>query len=96
MIDVDLRIKDNSITDAEAQRLRENIKFFCNTPKGSLPQNRGYGLDMSVLDEPFHIMRMKATVDILSGIQKYYGVRLSTIDVSADGQGGARVKLTIN
>ena len=95
MIDVELQTENNTMTDAAAELLKRNIIFFCNTPRGSLPQMRDFGFDFSVFDEPFPIFRMKATVDILSGIRAQYGIQPKTIDITADGNGGVKLKISI-
>lgn len=95
MVNVDLQIANNRMSKAAAELLKKNIMFFCNTPKGSLPQRRGFGLDWTMFDDPFPTFRARATVDILRGIQNEYGVRLSTIDISADNEGGVKVKISI-
>lgn len=91
----DIQITNNTIADAAVETLKKNIMFFCNTPKGSLPQMRGYGLDSSIIDEPFPIFRMKATVDIVSGIRKYYGIQISNINISALDNGERKIEISI-
>ena len=88
-------VESSKITDEETELQKKNIMFFCNTPKGSLPQMRDYGLDYSSIDEPFKIFRMKATVDIVTGIRKYYGVSLEAIDITANGKGGIQIKISV-
>lgn len=78
-----------------AANLQKNIIFFCKTPLGSLPQRRDFGIDYSILEEPFPIMRMKATVAIVSGLRKFYGVSVSKIDITADENGKVKIKITI-
>lgn len=95
MYNVQVNIKYSQMSDSEADVLRENIMFFCNTPKGSLPQNREYGLDSSIMDESFPILRMRATVDIVTGIRKFYKVNLTEIKVTADSEGGIKVKVCV-
>ncbi len=56
---------------------------------------RGYGLDFTILDEPFATLRMKATVDIITGVGNYYGVRINDINVTADGNGKTKIKIII-
>lgn len=95
MIEVTVQNTDKPMTEAEAKLFKKNFKFFCSTPKGSLPQNREYGLDYSIFDEPFPVLRMKATVDIISGIRKEYGVQIKTIDITANENGGIKIKVSI-
>lgn len=94
-VDVDVIVSDSRYKEREANALKQNIIFFCTTPKGSLPQNRGYGLDFTILDEPFAMLRMKATVSIITGVRNYYGVQINEINVTADVNGGTKIKITI-
>lgn len=95
MLDVDVTVSDSRFKEREANTLKQNIIFFCTTPKGSLPQMRGYGLDFTILDEPFSTLRMKATVDIISGVRNYYGVQINDIKVTADENGKTKIKIII-
>lgn len=95
MLDVDVTVSNSRFEEREANVLKQNIIFFCTTPKGSLPQMRGYGLDFTILDEPFSTLRMKATVDIISGVRDYYGVQINEIKVTADGNGKTNIKIII-
>lgn len=91
----DVQITNNTITNEAAETVRKNIMFFCKTPKGSLPQMRGYGLDYSIIEEPYQTFRMKATVDIVSGIRKYYGIQIKNINITADEKGRVKVEIGI-
>ena len=87
-----------SVSDTEkekAETLKRNIEFFCRTPKGSLPQMRDFGLDYSILDRPFGEMRMYATVDIITGIRKYYEIQITDINVTAETDGSVNINIKI-
>lgn len=95
MYNVELNANKKNMTDAEIEVLKKNIMFFCNTPKGSLPQNRGFGLDPTITDEPFPRLRMRATVDIVTGVRKFYNVQLTEINITANEEGNVKVKISI-
>lgn len=95
MYDVELNREYKDISDEELNALRRNIVFFCNTPRGSLPQNRDYGLDATIIDEPIQILKMRASVDIVTGVRKFFGVQITEINVTADENGHAKVKIKI-
>lgn len=95
MYKVELSANKKEMTDAEIETLKKNIMFFCSTPKGSLPQNRDFGLDPTITDEPFSHLRMRATVDIVTGVRKFYNVQLTEINITADENGGIKVKISI-
>lgn len=91
----DVNIANNTITDAAAEVLKKNIMFYCKTPRGSLPQMRGYGLDYSIIDEPFPIFRMRATVDIVTGLRDNCGVSVDTINITAGENGSVTINISI-
>lgn len=95
MYDLELTANKKELTTAEIKKLIEDIKFFCNTPKGTLPQNREFGLDQTILDESFPILRMKATVDIVTGVRKFFNINLTEINITANADGGIKVKICI-
>lgn len=92
---LDTEITNSTMTEEAAELIINNIKFFIRTPKGSLPFMRGYGFDYSIIDEPFQIFRMKATVDIVTGIRNYYGVTINTINITADENGNIKIMISV-
>lgn len=95
MYNVELNSNKKDMTDTKIEMLQKNIMFFCNTPEGSLPQNRDFGLDPTITDEPFPRLRMRATVDIVTGVRKFYNVQLTEINITADENGNIKVKISI-
>lgn len=89
------KIQNASLSDEEAEQLKKNISFFCSTPKGSLPQMRGYGIDFSVIGEGYEMAKRKLTVDIVSGVRDTFGVHISDIKVIADENGNYSAIITI-
>lgn len=88
--------------DAAAE-LAENINFFCNTPKGSLPQMRDYGLDYeNIIDRPPQQAKIRATVDIITGLRDYFDIGsdsgtfvINTITVTPQEDGRMKIYLKI-
>lgn len=93
--DIDIEIANGDTDTEAAEILKKNIIFFCNTPLGSLPQRREFGIDYSILDAPFQTLRMRATVDIISAVRKFYGVQICNINITADQHGGVKLKIII-
>ena len=83
------------VTLDEVLLLQKNIAFWLNTPRGSLPQMRDFGLNYDVIDEPLQTFKMKITVDTISKVRELYGVKIKTINVTADENGKATLKITI-
>ncbi len=91
----DIEISGMDSDDEKAEILAKNIMFFCSTPKGSLPQMRSYGLDYSAVSEPFKTFRVKASVDIISGVRRFYGINIKNIEINADENGGIKIKVSV-
>ncbi len=91
------------LTAAEAAELAENINFFCNTPKGSLPQMRDYGLDYAnIIDRTPQQAKTRATVDIITGLRNYFDIgsdsgtlAINTIIVTPQEDGSMKIYLKI-
>ena len=73
MFTVDLSVEKNQMTSDEVSLLQKNIAFWLNTPRGSLPQMRDFGLNYDVIDEPLQTFKMKITVDTISKVRELYG-----------------------
>lgn len=98
----DTELESDSLTAEEIAQLKENIDFFCNTPKGSLPQMREYGIDFDIFDKPFNVTKTRATVDIIKGLRKYYSIgieggklQIESIKITANTNGGMKLKIRI-
>ena len=91
-MEVDI-INNGVMTESEIAALQENISFFIQTPLGSLPQRRDYGINAEIFDEPFDSFRMKATVDIVTGLRKHCGVNPERIQITKNKDGQAKLKL---
>ena len=91
-MEVDI-INNGVMTESEIAALQENISFFIQTPLGSLPQRRDYGINAEIFDEPFDSFRMKATVDIVTGLRKHFGVNPERIQITKNKDGQAKLKL---
>ena len=95
MFTVDLSVEKTQMTSDEVLLLQKNIAFWLNTPRGSLPQMRDFGLNYDVIDEPLQTFKMKITVDTISKVRELYGEKIKTINVTADENGKATLKITI-
>lgn len=54
---------------------------------------RDFGLNYDVIDEPLQTFKMKITVDTISKVRELYGVKIKTINVTADENGKATLKI---
>lgn len=64
-------------------------------PEGKSTANACFGLNYDVIDEPLQTFKMKITVDTISKVRELYGVKIKTINVTADENGKATLKITI-
>ncbi|MDP5277136.1 GPW/gp25 family protein [Chengkuizengella axinellae] len=49
----------------------QNIQTILTTIKGTVPLDRGFGLDITSLDGPIQIVKAKLTHEIVNAIQEY-------------------------
>lgn len=87
-------ITDSTDKSAAAEQKIRDIIFFCETPKGSLPQMRDYGLDYTNIDENFVLFRRNATVDIIRGLRKHLSINVKNIDIKQNSEGVTTLNLT--
>ena len=88
-------ITDSTDKDAAAEQKIRDIIFFCETPKGSLPQMRDYGLDYTNIDENFALFRRNATVDIIRGLRKHLSINVKNIDLTQNLEGVTTLNLEL-
>lgn len=84
MITTNTIISNISLSEAAEETLKRNIQFFCQTPRGSLPQMRSYGISYDFLGEDIQTARRKLTVDIISGVREFFGLRIKEINIEPD------------
>lgn len=80
-------ITDSTDKDAATEQKIRDIIFFCETPKGSLPQMRNYGLDYTNIDENFALFRRNATVDIIRGLREHLNINVKNINLTQNLEG---------
>lgn len=64
-----------------------NLKIIYTTPQGTVPFDRGFGIDVSILDEPMNIAKGKLTVELINQTKKYEPraiVKQVTFDIDID------------
>ena len=54
-----------------AEEVAQNVRMIITTPKGSVPLDRDFGLDFSVVDRPMPMARALMEVDIVSQVGRY-------------------------
>lgn len=97
MVTVDTTISNIALSEAAKETLKRNIQFFCQTPRGSLPQMRSYGISYDFLSDDIRAARRKLTVDIISGLREFFSLRVKEINIEPDEEtdGGFIARIVI-
>lgn len=61
----------NFAPSTKAAEVLQNIRTIISTPKFSVPLDRNFGIDYSVLDAPAQVAQAKLAEDIINAIAKY-------------------------
>ncbi|WP_196601762.1 GPW/gp25 family protein [Pectinatus frisingensis] len=84
---IDVTATLGSINFAPASELAEilqNVRTILNTAKGTVPLDRDFGIDTSILDVPIPATKEKITANIIETVEKYEP-RVKVTGVSFDG-----------
>ena len=83
-----------------ADEILQNVYMILNTPRGSVPLNRAFGLDMSPLDMPLEIASARMATNILEALQDFEPrATLINVDCTQDhlnGKLNLKVKVSID
>lgn len=75
-----VKIENIDFYASGAHEIYENLKILYTTPKGSVPFDRMFGVDISLLDEPIPIAKGKLIVEYTQ-ITRLYEPRASVGEV---------------
>lgn len=53
------------------QDIVDNLKTIFTTPKGTVPFDRNFGIDVSILDEPINLVQGRLTVEFIRNVKQY-------------------------
>lgn len=63
----------------------QNVKVILNTRKGSVPLDRDFGVDWSIVDKPTTMAFQKLRINIVKTIEKYEPrVKVKTVEIMPD------------
>lgn len=63
----------------------QNVKVILNTPKGTVPLDRDFGVDWSIVDTPTTRTFQRLRIDIVKAIEKYEPrVKVKAVEVIPD------------
>lgn len=82
----------------EKEEILQNVRTILGTLKGSIPLDRSFGIDSTIVDLPLPVAQAKLSNEIFQSIKKYEP-RANIITIkfigSVDGRLQAEVKITI-
>jgi phage baseplate assembly protein W len=62
---------DSTTIIGTTSEIAENINNIISTPEGTVPFDRKFGIDVSLLDEPVNLAQGLITVEIIRKVQLY-------------------------
>lgn len=74
----------------ELEEIIQNVRTILTTRKGSVPLDREFGIDMSIVDKPSTSVQGLLTVEVMETVEKYEPrVKVQGVAFSGDGAEGA-------
>lgn len=101
-MEVDVLTIPEEINFAPANMVEEvvqNVRTICTTPKYSVPMDRQFGIDASMLDRPTPKAIAEMQAELVQAIRKYEPrcrVKKISFDGDMNGQLFVRVRININ
>mgnify|MGYP003434238146 CR=1 FL=1 len=83
---------------SEAEEILQNVRTIITTPKFSVPLDRDFGIDCSVVDRPMPVAQAQLASDIITAIKEYEpraSVSGITYEATIDGNLRPKVQVTI-
>ena len=90
IIDVTAELEGVSFAPGnELEEILQNVRTILTTMKGSVPLDRDFGLDGSVLDRPVSALRAILTTNIIEAVEKYEPrVKVKEVNFAGDAEEG--------
>jgi len=86
----------NIAPKTEAEEIIQNVRTILATQKETIPLDREFGLDGTVIDLPINLAKARLTNDIFQAIKRYEPrVSIERIDFSGDASGKVIPKVVI-
>ena len=80
----------------EAEEIIQNVRTILATQKGTIPLDREFGLDGTVIDLPINLAKARLTNDIFQALKRYEPrVTIERIDFDGDASGKVIPKVVI-
>lgn len=62
---------NNTTIAGTTSNIAKTLKVLFTTPEGTVPFDRNFGINMSILDEPINLIQGKLTVEFIRKVQIY-------------------------
>ena len=67
----------------------QNVRTILTTRRGSVPLDRDFGMDTSIIDQPVNRIRALITTNIIETVERYEPrAEVMAVDFSGDGEDG--------
>ncbi len=74
------------------EEIMQNVRTILTTRRGSVPLDRDFGMDVSVVDQPINRLQAILTTEIIETVERYEPrAEVVAVDFSGDGAGGVVV-----
>lgn len=71
------------------KEILQNVRTILTTAKYTVPLDREFGLDASILDAPIAVVRAKLTAEIIQAVETYEPrVKVTKVTYEGDGKEG--------
>lgn len=89
-IDTTVQIKfDSSIKGIVIEEILQNLRLLFSTPAGTVPFDRSFGIDWSIVDKPLQMAKGLLTVEYIEKVKKYEPrAKVKRVTFNCDGSKG--------
>ena len=101
-MEIDVLARQEEINFAPAnifEEVSQNVRTICTTPKYSVPMDRLFGIDVSMLDRPTPKAMAAIQAEIVQAVRKYEPrckVKKVLIDSDINGRMNVKVRIEIH
>lgn len=90
VIDVMAELSEIDFSPATTiKEILQNVRTILTTAKYTVPLDREFGLDASILDAPIAVVRAKLTAEIIQAVETYEPrVKVTKVNYEGDGEEG--------
>lgn len=73
--------------ESTVQEIIQNVRMIITTPKGTVPLDREFGIDATIIDRPLPVAQAQLARDVVNAVKKYESRARVTKVEFADGSG---------